>query len=47
MDRRTGDASKRLFLDNPIDGRGQRQLAPAFVGRDRSDTPWSETMFLY
>ena len=44
--RRTGDASARLFLNNPAMD-GTAKLAPAFVGRDRSDTTWSETMLLY
>ena len=46
MDRRTGgtgDASARLFLDNPAMD-GTAKLTPAFVGTDRSDTTWSETM---
>ena len=39
-------ASERLFLNNPTMD-GTAKLAPAFVGTDRSDTTWSETMFLY
>ena len=39
-------ASERLFLDNhTMDGTAK--LDPSFVGRDRTDTSWSETMFLY
>ena len=39
-------ASERLFLDNPTMD-GTAKLDPSFVGRDRTDTSWSETMFLY
>ena len=38
-------ASERLFLDNPTMV-GTAKLVPAFVGTDRIDTTWSETMLL-
>ena len=39
-------ASERLFLYNPTMD-GTAKLVPAFVGRDKCYTTWSETMFLY
>ena len=41
------DCLEEAVSHQPHDGRGQRQLVPAFVGTDRSETIWSETMFLY